>query len=157
MLLLDIDTFPLLSLHELFSLEAPAAFIRGNGGQAHGAPVPGRSFFIDETWGDRAWAQGGGINAGVILLRPSLELFGQMKREVTCLNHPAHIAGNGPEQDYLTRFFAASKSPWRHIDVSYNFQLHHVPFAMEKVLEYRAQGGEEWLPRRLSIEPEAAE
>ena len=98
MLLLDIDTFPLRSLSELFLLQAPAAFIRGNGSQPHGELVNGRSFFIDETWGERAWAQGGGINAGVILLRPSLELFERMKREVLCPNHPAHIAGNGPEQ-----------------------------------------------------------
>ena len=39
-----------------------------------------------------------GINAGVILLRPSEVVFQQMLKEVTSENHPAHIAGNGPEQ-----------------------------------------------------------
>jgi len=39
-----------------------------------------------------------GINAGVILLRPSEIVFQQMLKEVTSENHPAHIAGNGPEQ-----------------------------------------------------------
>lgn len=157
-LLLDIDTFPLKSLHELFNLEAPAAFIRGNGSNEHGEVMDGRSFFLDETWAERAWQQAGGINAGVILLQPSEVLFQQMLKEVTSENHPAHIAGNGPEQDYLTRFFAADlKNPWRHIDVSYNFQLHHVPFALEKVIEHTSRDPEyqeEWKPRRLNIDPE---
>jgi len=157
-LLLDIDTFPLKSLHELFNLEAPAAFIRGNGSTEHGEVIDGRSFFLDGSWAERAWQQAGGINAGVILLRPSEVVFQQMLKEVTSENHPAHIAGNGPEQDYLTRFFAADlKNPWRHIDVSYNFQLHHVPFALEKVIEHTSRDPEyqeEWKPRRLNIDPE---
>lgn len=45
------------------------------------------------------------------------------------------------------------KTPWRHIDVSYNFQLHHVPFALEKVGaggaqssgKHRAKKSPKWL------------
>ncbi|CAJ1410199.1 unnamed protein product [Effrenium voratum] len=158
-LLMDIDTFPLQSLHELFDLDPPAAFIRGNSDLAHGEEVDGRSFFLAE-WDERSWGQAGGINAGVILLRPDELVYQQMLSEVTSEGHPSHIAGNGPEQDYLTRFFAANlKHPWRHVDVSYNFQLHHVPFAMEKLLAFRSRSGEDgvsdsWLPRRLAITAE---
>ena len=41
-----------------------------------------------------------------------------MLSEVSSKNHPCHVAGSGPEQDYLSRFFAARKeSPWHHISV----------------------------------------
>merc|ERR1712217_562662 len=61
--------------------------------------------------------------------------MGQMWREVTCDAHPEHVQGNGPEQDYFSRFFA--DAPWHHIDVEYNYQIHHVPFALENSLRTR--------------------
>ena len=39
---------------------------------------------------------------------------GHSRSEVTSQHHPAHIAGNGPEQDYLTRFFAAQDLGIQH-------------------------------------------
>ena len=54
-----------------------------------------------------SWCQAGGINAGVMLLRPDAEVFSQMHSEVTDDNHPEHILGGGPEQDYLSRFLRA--------------------------------------------------
>ncbi|CAE7505117.1 unnamed protein product [Symbiodinium pilosum] len=158
-ILLDIDTLPLKPLSALFELEPPAALVRGSSDMEHGAVIDGRCFFSEGDGEPGGWLQSGGINAGVILLRPSLTIFEQMLSEVTSQHHPAHIAGNGPEQDYLTRFFAARvDTPWRHIDVSYNFQLHHIPFALEQVVRYRNQLFEseasDWLPRRLSIDLE---
>ncbi|CAE7198310.1 unnamed protein product [Symbiodinium natans] len=160
-MLLDIDTLPLKPLGALFDLEPPAALVRGSCNLEHGALVDGRSFFSEGGWEPGGWLQSGGINAGVILLRPSQATFEQMLSEVTSEHHPAHIAGNGPEQDYLTRFFAADlQQPWRHIDVSYNFQLHHIPFALEQVVRYRNQLCEsqredsDWLPPRLTINAE---
>lgn len=58
--------------------------------------------------------------------------------------------GSGGEHDTLLEWLASLpapspkpeadlKNPWRHIDVSYNFQLHHVPFALEKVLWGKVQ------------------
>eukprot|EP00439_Symbiodinium_sp_Y106_P028296 s7134_g3.t1 len=171
-ILLDIDTLPVKSLSALFDLEPPAALVRGSCELDHGAVVDGRSFFSEGGWEPGGWLQSGGINAGLILLRPSHDTFEQMLSEVTSEHHPAHIAGNGPEQDYLTRFFAAwgpampgpsllyLQQPWRHIDVSYNFQLHHIPFALEQVVRHRNRLewlGEsdceesDWMPRRLKI------
>ena len=51
--------------------------------------------------------------------------------------HPAHVPGSGPEQDYLSRFFAVSCTPWHSIDVAYNFQLHHMPYALAYVRRWR--------------------
>ena len=62
--------------------------------------------------------------------------------------HPEHIAGSGPEQDYLSRFFAAA--PWHHISVSYNFQPHHDLFALQYYLENRSRL-REWLPPRITM------
>ncbi|CAJ1437989.1 unnamed protein product, partial [Effrenium voratum] len=64
----------------------------------HGERVDGRRFFGGEDEKDYPWGQTGGINAGVILLQPDGDVFKQMHKEVTCKNHPCHIAGNGPEQ-----------------------------------------------------------
>ena len=50
------------------------------------------------------WGFLGGINAGVILLKPCSKTFQQMFSEVTSVVHPAHVPGSGPEQDYLSRF-----------------------------------------------------
>ena len=134
-LLLDIDIIPMHSLDSLFDLPTPAAFHRGRDDFQHGAPVNGRSFFIGEDEKDWSWCQGGGINAGVILLEPSVYIFRQMLHEVTCDVHPERVPGSGPEQDYFSRFFASA--PWYHIGVTYNFQLHHLSFALERCLEWR--------------------
>ena len=68
---------------------------------------------------------GSEVNAGVILLQPDREVFEHMKQEVECREHPEHIVTTSPEQDYLTRFFWHTPH-WTHIDVIYNFQLHHL-------------------------------
>ena len=165
-LLLDIDIIPLKPLDELFQLDCPAAMVRGQGRHSHGAEVDGSSFFASEDYQNYPWGQAGGINAGVILLQPDYHIFQQMLCEVTCKNHPCHVAGSGPEQDYLTRFFAAQKeSPWHHISVAWNYQLHQSLFAIERALEWRAfsekkghglseEGKEDlewWLPERLTL------
>jgi len=38
--------------------------------------------------------------------------------------HPEHCRGNGPEQDYLSRYWA--DAPWSNLGVEYNFQLHQM-------------------------------
>ena len=162
-LLLDIDIIPLKPLDELFQLNCPAAMVRGQGTHSHGAEVDGSAFFASEDYQDYAWGQSGGINAGLILLQPDYHVFQQMLSEVTCKNHPCHVAGSGPEQDYLSRFFAARKEcPWHHISVAWNYQLHQSLFAIERALEWRAflekkghdlseEDKEWWLPERLTL------
>ena len=51
----------------------------------------------------------------MILLQPCEDTLARMIAEVTFEEHPDHVRGNGPEQDYLTRFFASA--PWRAMDV----------------------------------------
>merc|ERR1719161_193888 len=48
--------------------------------------------------------------------------------EINDPNNPSHIAGNGPEQDYLSRYWA--DAPWSYISVKYNFQLHQMFYAL---------------------------
>ena len=165
-LLLDIDIIPLKPLDGLFDLQCPAAMVRGQGYDLHGAEVDGCRFFgtEDKSKQDYPWGQSGGINAGLILLQ-LLTAMSSSKCSVRCpcKNHPCHVAGSGPEQDYLSRFFAARKeSPWHHISVAFNYQLHQSLFAIERVLEWRAfmerskgqvfsKEEEEWLPERLKM------
>ena len=158
-LLLDIDIIPLKPLDELFDLPCPAAMVRGQGSDIHGDEVDGSRFFGTEDYQDYPWGQSGGINAGLILLKPDDYVFQQMLSEVTCKYHPCHVAGSGPEQDYLSRFFAARKeSPWHHISVAWNYQLHQSLFAIERVLAWEGtalfRAEKEWLPERLMMDLE---
>ena len=165
-ILLDLDVIPLKPLDNLFELPCPAAMVRGQGEFNHGDKVDGDRFFGAENYHDYPWGQSGRINAGLILLQPDHGVFERMLSEVTCKNHPCHVAGSGPEQDYLSRFFAAQReSPWHHISVAWNYQLHQSIFAIERVMEWRAfmetsvgqvfsQADKEWLPERLRMDLE---
>lgn len=132
-LMMDIDLLVRENIDDLFDLPAPAAMVRGPSvGYEHGARVDGRRFFVGRRTDRYSWGQASGINAGVMLLRPDAEVFQQMLAEVEDASHPGHIRGNGPEQDYLSRFYAGD---WRHLSVAYNFQLHHVYFALSPAIE----------------------
>ena len=129
-LLLDIDLAILGSMDELFDLEAPAALWRGQAQtMEHGFPIDGRCFFggagVD-------WVQIGGINAGVMLLAPDDVVHQRMLREVEAISHPERIAGAGPEQDYLSRYFAPH---WHHLSVIYNWQLHHMWYGLDNAVQ----------------------
>lgn len=56
-----------------------------------------------------------------MLLPTDEKLFLQMVADIKCDTHPEHVGGSGPEQDYLSRFYA---DRWRHVDQSLNFQIH---------------------------------
>ena len=159
MLLLDIDLAILDSMDALFDLNAPAAMWRGQTQPTeHGFPIDGRCFFGGH---DANWGQTGGINAGVMLLAPDAVVYQRALQEVKAPSHPERIAGAGPEQDYLSRFFAAH---WTHISVLYNFQLHQMFYALQAAVKnYTAGWNHEtpnieassavWVPSRLSIDP----
>ena len=162
-LLLDVDVIPLRDPVSLFELDTPAALVRGNEECVHGSAVDCRRFFLGHQEDAKcAWSTSGGINAGVILLCPCENTFREMMCELHAELHPEHLPSPGPEQDYLTRFFAAS--PWHCLDVRWNYQIHHIPFALEyllrwyrKVLDYGdtlSDADLEWLPPRLAISPE---
>ena len=124
---LDTDTLVLQSIDDLFELPAPAAMRRGmnvTAAQLHGSPIDGSFFFATDENSEWAWGQGTGINAGVMLVAPDWNTYQRMLSEVRCHNHPAHVGGTGPEQDYFSRFWA--DAPWTHICAEYNFQLHQL-------------------------------
>lgn len=95
-------------------------------------------------------------------MRPCSRTLEAMVAEVTSELHPEHMPSNGPEQDYLTRYFASA--PWHALDVRWNYQIHHIPFALEQVINFRRftlERGEElseedraWRPPRLRARPD---
>merc|ERR1719242_1514282 len=99
----------------------------------HGKPIDGRCFFRGEDDDEFPWGQAAGINAGVMLWQPHWRTYQRMLFDVTCEEHPAHVPGNGPEQDYLSRFWA--DAPWTHIEVGYNFQMHQLFYAISPLFE----------------------
>ena len=153
-LLLDLDLIVLESLDHLFELPAPAALARGANDRPHGMKLDGRAFFLGETIDNSdercwAWGQGTGINAGVVLLEPNERIYNRMCSEIDQDLHPEHTPSAGPEQDYLSRFYAPY---WTHISVKYNYQLHHILYNLESVLQWWPdEPYREWLPARLKI------
>lgn len=134
--LLDIDTLALSSLDQLFELQPPAAMVRGpRHGYQHGGRIEGRWFFGGKS-PNKSWGQASGINAGVMLFQPSQAELDQMLLEVLDPKHPSHVRGNGPEQDYLSRYWA---DRWSHIGVEYNFQLHQMYYALSPTFVQSAE------------------
>jgi len=130
-LVMDIDLVVRSNIDELFELPAPAALRRGmNEWKLRtGDPIDGRAFFGGKDSSPQwSWGQGTGINAGVMLLSPSSHALEQMLEEISEPNHPSHARGNGPEQDYLSRYWA--DAPWTYIGVEFNYQLHQMFFAL---------------------------
>ncbi|CAE8688406.1 unnamed protein product [Polarella glacialis] len=115
-LFLDLDALVLKNIDHLFQLCPPAGMLKGRWQPEHGADIDGRDFFPTKQWNEPH----GGINAGVMLLEPDEAICARMEREVTDEWHPEHIHSYGPEQEYLSRFFA---DRWSHISLIYNFQL----------------------------------
>lgn len=136
--MLDIDMLVLQNIDDVFDLPAPAAMRRGQTQTGftyeNGQKIDGQDFFFggdpdgqDQIDGWQVWGQATGINAGIMLLEPKTEVYENMIQEVRDGNHPSHIPGNGPEQDYLSRYYA---DKWHHISVEYNFQLHQLYYAL---------------------------
>jgi len=115
-LFLDLDMLILKNLDELFDLEPPAAMMKGRRNPYHGEPIDGSLFFPGDVWNEPH----GGINAGLMLLEPNAQIQNQIEVEVYDNDHPEHISCFGPEQEYLSRFYA---DRWTHIDGRYNFQM----------------------------------
>ena len=119
-LLLDADLLVRCNVDHLFNRVCPAALRRHAGADTpDGQPMDGTSFF----WPGSATLRGG-INAGVILLKPSLEVFNRIVEDLSA-PQPWHHKSGMPEQDYLTRLF---QWDWRNLHVAFNFQPHQLAF-----------------------------
>lgn len=153
-LMMDIDLLVTTSIDNLFQLPAPAALKRGpndrHWGYKHGNSIDGRTFFGGGGKGKYSWGQGTGINAGVMLWQPSEDVLDQMLQELSEDCHPSHIKGNGPEQDYLSRYWAGA--PWTNMAVEYNYQLHQMFFALHPDMRESAERTKFLQdPRRIKI------
>ena len=156
-LMLDLDLAIIQCPDELFELRAPAAMSRTIGGRPlHGYRLNGRHFFcgahVAKDSSCLPWCQGGGINAGVMLLRPDTEEHQRAIGEVTAEVHPERIPGAGPEQDYLSRFYAPW---WSHISVAWNYQLHRVFHGLSIAHDFLLKASNEdelWVPERVEMD-----
>ncbi|CAK0802332.1 unnamed protein product [Prorocentrum cordatum] len=120
-LMLDLDMLVRQNIDELFKLRAPAALKRSSGKEqpAHGGP-----FYASDLWRTSADDMCSGINAGVMLLQPDVRIYERMVAEIKDSRHPEHIGTYGPEQDYLSRFYATFlRGAWTHIHARFNYQL----------------------------------
>ena len=69
----------------------------------------------------------GGINAGCVLLEPSEKGLTRMTTQLRLGQVIGNIPfTNGPEQDYLTRFYAGDS--WKSLGVEWNYQLHQIAY-----------------------------
>ena len=110
---LDMIVLKVRDIDSLFGYETPAACHRGNREERVAWP---RQFDAQPIQNGRMI---GGINAGLMLIKPSKSDFSQMERELAVATTQAT---SGPEQDYLSRFYPQ----WLRIPVEYNFQLHQI-------------------------------
>ncbi|KAF4662945.1 hypothetical protein FOL46_005062 [Perkinsus olseni] len=117
--LVDTDTLCVKNMDDLFDLQAPAAMKRGAWQPEHGTEFRAEWLYSKGWWGNST-----GVNAGIMLLAPDTTELEGMIEEITDDTHPEHCYCNGPEQDYLSRYYPQ----WRHISCRYNFQLHHLYF-----------------------------
>ena len=105
--LLDTDILVSRNVEELFRLPTPTALIRGQE-----LPKPGDM---------PSWYQG--INAGVIILSPSLAVLSAMTSYLITTDYVDF--GTAPEQNFLSGFFTWKES----LDWKYNFQLQQLMFS----------------------------
>ena len=110
---LDLDMIVLKNCDDIFAWPAPAAVHRGNSGA-----IPGLR--DSKTMFDRDGERRGGINAGVMLLKPDQQVFRRAEKELGDPSHPSIRAETAPEQEYITELYMATG--WQTLPVKYNWQ-----------------------------------
>lgn len=114
----------------------------------------GESFFAGRVVGGKNpewnWFQQAGINAGLMLFRPSQKVFRDIKACLIEPYHPGLFGSGGPEQDFLSRYFA---DVWSHLGVEYNYQLHQIYQQIYPQRDQRQQERKKFLtdPNELKI------
>lgn len=118
--LLDLDILVRKNIDDFFSIETPAAVCRGHDHEdAPGSVRDGAHLF------DRDGQRGkGGINAGVMILRPSSSEYTRMKLRL----QEKGPATSMPEQDFLSEWFNGN---WVRLPVKHNYQLHQLGYLEE--------------------------
>ena len=121
--ILDLDLCIQRSIDQLFGLEAPAALYTGNDNNSAGEQRESAEYF-----NHRNGKLSKGINAGVMLIRPSIPTFRGLESLAQNRHHPYHKNrrnSSAPEQHLLSYYF---KGEWKKLPLAYNFQLHQLCF-----------------------------
>ena len=87
------------TVDEMFDVEVPAALFRGRRDHTPGKARPQNTYY--NSTGKLI----GGINAGAIVLEPSIVEFRHMQEALNDPTHRCHVPSNQPEQDFLTRWY----------------------------------------------------
>ncbi|CAE6931464.1 unnamed protein product [Symbiodinium natans] len=117
--LLDIDLLVRDNVDELGHLKPPCALRRGHKSLPSHVDVALSCY-------DRHGQQRFGMNLGVAILKPCQEELRKMLDSVKRMD-PMHEASNGPEQDFLSRWF----KDWKTLSLKYNYQLHQLAYSLD--------------------------
>ena len=118
-ILVDIDLLVRDNIDELSQSKAPCALRRGHKSLPSHVDVALSCY-------DRKGNQKFGMNLGVAVLKPSQEELEKMLSSVQSRD-AMHEACNGPEQDFLSRWF----KNWSSMSLKYNYQLHQLANSLE--------------------------
>ena len=112
-------------IDEIFTRDAPAAVRRHSSGRyVDFQQVRDETFFMKGK-------QVGGINAGFVLLNTSKKDLKKMELQLSNALVPGRLPfTHGPEQDYLTRYYAGEE--WQTLGIQWNFQLHQIAYCTRK-------------------------
>ena len=117
--LVDIDLLVRDNIDEVNEFKPPCALRRGHKSLPSNVDVSLSCY-------DRHGEQKFGMNLGVAVLKPSREELQKMLNSVQSRD-PMHEACNGPEQDFLSRWF----KNWTSMNLKYNYQLHQLANSLE--------------------------
>ena len=126
--LLDLDLLVRTNIDDLFLRPAPSAMRRHASADFVDQELIPSNQLID-TRGHRI----SGINAGVMVMRPSKAEFEEMLQQIGAQKAtPGRRKSGMPEQDFLTRYY---RHNWHHLSVCYNYQPHQIAFTDRRGLE----------------------
>ena len=121
--ILDLDLCIQKGIDLLFGLETPAALYTGNDNNPDGEQRESAEYFNHHNG-----KLSKGINAGVMLIRPSIPIYRELESLAQNRDHPYHKNrrnSSAPEQHLLSYYF---KGEWKKLPLAYNFQLHQLCF-----------------------------
>ena len=123
-IMMDLDMLARRNIDELFQVQQPAAVMRGPTDSCLFEKRPKESFFRQsaEEHEHTGSALAGGINGGLIVLKPNTAVFDQM---VKSLESGWHTITKMAEQEFLSYFFGKEEQ-WNSLHKKFNFQLHHL-------------------------------
>ena len=121
-LVVDADLLFRRNIDDVFSVNAPAAVMRGECDTCLIHRRPGHSYFYgDVRSGSRNQPMKGGINGGMVLLEPSEEAYREMMEELAKFDPWTAMA----EQEFLSWYFGRT-AEWNAIHKKHNFQIHQL-------------------------------